>query len=176
MDIATQSEIVLRDSGYETWSRSIKSRTMVCFENIVVVGFVHVFSSAKELLEKWETAQHIALFSHSTQLRLADLKAWNVYSIFLAEDGTKSDQYEVERVEENLTLARKIARINVRTRDDVKHALLPLTAVKTQPMISDANFESRFRSRLRSIPDEVLNAFLGDVEADEIAKMLMEKS
>lgn len=86
-----QSEIVLRDAGYETWRRSISSHAMTCFENVIIMGFVHVFSSARDLLERWESAQYIALSSHSMQLRMAGPKAWNVHSIFLAENGTKSE-------------------------------------------------------------------------------------
>lgn len=58
----------------------------------------------------------------------------------------------------------------------MKRALLPLTAVKTQSVLWDVNFESRLRSRLRGIPEDALMAFLGDGKADEIARILMEKS
>lgn len=176
MDISRQSEIFLREVGYETWIWSNRSCAVTCFENAMLIGFVHAFSSAEDLLKDWESSQYIVLSSHSAQLRAAGEKAWNVYSVFLAENGTQSEQREVERIEENFSLTRKIARINVRTQDDVRHAFLPLTTVKSQGLPSNADFESRLRSRLKDIPENTLGAFLGRGSADEVARMLVENS
>ncbi|MBP7615747.1 MAG: hypothetical protein KA756_08845 [Steroidobacteraceae bacterium] len=148
---------------------------MTCFENAALIGFVHVFSSADELLPRWEAAQQAVLSRHSAALRAAGAKAWNVYSIFLAEDQAPSQQRAVERIEENFALTRKIARAGVRTQEDVARALLPLTAVKAQPMLSDTNFQDRLRARLKDVSADVLTAFLGVASAEEVVRMLTEQ-
>jgi outer membrane protein TolC len=148
---------------------------VTCFENAALIGFVHVFSSADELLAHWEAAQQVVLSRHSATLRAAGAKAWNVYSVFLAEEQAPTQQRAVERIEENFSLTRKIARAGMRTQDDVERALLSLTAVKAQPILSDADFQDRLRARLKDVSAEVLTAFLGDTSAEEVAKILVEK-
>ncbi len=175
MDIATQSEIFLRDAGYETWAWSNESHEATCFENATLIGFVHVFSTAEELLSIWESAQQNVLSSHSALLQAAGDKAWNVYSVFLSENGTKSEQREVERIEEDFSQTRKIARTNVRTQDDIERTLLLFTAVRTQSMLLNADFENRFRSRMKNVSEDVLTGFLGGGDADDVARMLLEK-
>jgi len=148
---------------------------VTCFENAALIGFVHVFPSADELLARWEAAQQSVLARHSAALRAAGAKAWNVYSVFLAEEQAPSQQRAVERIEENFALTRKIARAGVRTQDDVERALLPLTAVKAQPILSDTDFQDRLRARLNDVSPDVLTAFLGATSAEEVAKILVEK-
>lgn len=175
MDIATQTEIILRGAGYDTWPWTGGNPAVICFENAALIGFVHVFSSADNLLARWEAAQTAALSRHSTALRAAGAKAWNVYSVFLAEEQAPTQQRAVERIEEDFALTRKIARAGVRTQDDVERALLPLTAVRAQPILSDTDFEDRLRARLKDVPADVLTAFLGTTGAEEVAKILAEK-
>jgi hypothetical protein len=175
MDIATQAELVLRGSGYETWRWTGASPAVTCFENAALIGFVHVFSSSEDLLARWEAVQHAALSRHSAALRAAGVKAWNVYSVFLAEEQSPTQQRAVERIEENFALTRKIARAGVRTLDDVERALLPLTAVKAQPVLSDTDFQDRLRARLKDVSANTLTAFLGATTAEEVAKILAEK-
>lgn len=175
MDIATHAEVVLRGAGYETWPWTGVSPAVTCFENAALIGFVHVFSLADDLLARWEAAQQLVLSRHSAALRVAGAKAWNVYSVFLAEEQAPVQQRAVERIEENFALTRKIARVGVRTQDDVERALLPLTSVKAQPILSDTDFQDRLRSRLRDVSADVLTAFLGTTSAEEVAKILAEK-
>jgi len=175
MDIATQTEIILRGAGYETWPWTGVTPAVICFENAALIGFVHVFSSADELLARWEAAQQTVLSRHSAVLRAAGAKAWNVYSVFLAEEQAPTQQRAVERIEENFVLTRKIARAGVRTQDDVERALLPLTAIKAQPILSDTDFQDRLRARLKDVSADVLTAFLAATSAEEVAKILAEK-
>ncbi|MBE0614140.1 MAG: hypothetical protein IH604_10780 [Burkholderiales bacterium] len=175
MDIATQTEIILRGAGYETWPWTGVTPAVICFENAALIGFVHVFSSADELLARWEAAQQTVLSRHSAALRAAGAKAWNVYSVFLTVEQAPTQQRAVERIEENFVLTRKIARAGVRTQDDVERALLPLIAVKAQPILSDTDFQDRLRARLKDVSADVLTAFLAATSAEEVAKILAEK-
>lgn len=175
MDVSTHVEILLREAGYETWPWTGVSPAVTCFENAAIIGFVHVFRSADDLLERWDSAQHAVLSRHSAALRLAGAKAWNVYSVFLAEDQSPRQQRAVERIEENFSLTRKIARAGVRTVADVERALLPLTVVNAQPILSDTDFKGRLRARLKDVSDDVLTAFLGSASAEDLATILLEK-
>ncbi len=172
MDIFTQAEIVLRDAGYNTWTWSGSSPSVVCFENISVLGFVHVFASAAALLERWTADQQAVLTRHAPALRAAGKKAWNVYSVFLTEEQAPQAQRAVDQIEEDFSLTRKIARTAVRTPDDVERALQPLTRVRAQPLLGDANFEARLRTRLKDVPEAAVTAFLGSVKAEEVARIL----
>lgn len=172
MDIATQAEIILRKAGYDTWPWTGVSPAVTCFENAALIGFIHVFASVADLLAHWETAQQAVLSRHTAALRTAGAKAWNVYSVFLTAEQASSRQRTIERIEEDFALTRKIARAAIRTTDDLESALLPLTAVKAQPILADANFEARLRTRLKDVPQDALTAFLGETKADEVARIL----
>lgn len=172
MDTATQAEIVLRSAGYDTWSWTGASPAVTCFENAAVIGFLHIFPSAHDLLTRWNAAQQTVLLRHAPALKVAGAKAWNVYSIFLTPDKSTDERRAIERIEEDFTLTRKIARGAIQTSDDVEQALLPLTAVRAQPLLADADFQARLQSRLKDVPSEALTAFLGEVTADEVARIL----
>lgn len=176
MDIATQTEVLLRGAGYETWTWAGATPPVICFENAALIGFVHVFPSTSDLLSRWQEAQNAALSRHGPALRAAGAKAWNVYSVFLTEEQAPNRHWLVERIEEDFTLTRKIARASVRTQDDLERTLLPLTAIRAQPLVSEADFEDRLRARLKDVPSNVLAAFLGTTSAEEVARILSEES
>lgn len=175
MDIATHTEVLLREAGYETWTWTGVAPAVVCFENAALIGFVHLFSSANDLLTSWQGAQTATLSRHGPALRAAGAKAWNVYSVFLTEELAPTRQREVERIEEDFALTRKIARAGVRTQEDLERTLLPLMAVRAHPLPSDTDFEDRLRARLKDVSPDALTAFLGTTPADEVARILAEK-
>ena len=176
IDISTQTEVILREAGYETWTWTGTTPTVICFENAALIGFVHIFPSANDLLTRWQEAQNAALSRHGPALRTAGAKAWNVYSVFLTEEQDPTQQRAVERIEEDFSLTRKIARVGVRTQDDLERSLLPLTLVRAQPLISESDFEHRLRARLKDVSPEVFAAFLGITPAEEVARILTENS
>jgi hypothetical protein len=75
MDIGTQTEIILREAGFETWPWTGGIVPVICFENAAVAGFMHFFSSAEDLLARWEQAQSASLNRHTVSLRSAGAKA-----------------------------------------------------------------------------------------------------
>ena len=168
MDIATQTEIVLRDARYDTWSWT----GVTCFENAALMGFVHVFESADALLAGWEMSQQTTLARHAPAFRSAGAKAWNVYSVFLTSDPTPQHIRAIEQIEEDFALTRKIARASIETPEDVERALLPLISVKATPRLSASNFEARLRNRLKDVSSDVVTAFLGQTPGVEVARIL----
>lgn len=172
MDISTQSEIVLRDAGYETWISTSAYGITMCFENAAIIGFVHVFDSVRSLLAHWKERQEIILARHTVELRGAGLKAWNVYSVFLTEEYATTQRQKIAQIEENFELTRKIARASIRTPRDVEQALLPLTTIRAQPILGDVDFVKRIRSQLTDVSPRAVTAFLGGANTDDVAKLL----
>ncbi len=172
MDIGTQTEIILREAGFETWPWTGGTVPVICFENAVVAGFVHLFSSAQDLLTLWEQAQHATLNRHSVSLRSAGAKAWNIYSIFLAETGTPEIARQIERIEEDFSMARKLARGDIRSADDLRAALLPLLPIQAQPSLGKSHISERLRSRLSELSPAVVEAFIGPTSAPDVAHMI----
>src|SRR4051812_42464538 len=117
MDLTTQVEIVLRDSRFETWrSPDSKDPVLIHFENQAVLGFVLVFATARALIERWQASQASCLQRFASSIRPSGNKAWNVYSVFLTQERTDvQTSFLIERIEEDFTLTRKIARSNLAT-------------------------------------------------------------
>ncbi|MEX3932093.1 hypothetical protein AB4Y32_09830 [Paraburkholderia phymatum] len=176
MDILTQAEILLRDAQYETWTWTGSAGPVTCFENAALMGFVHAFDNADGLLTAWKESQQVALARHATSLRGAGAKAWNVYSVFLTPDRDAHRGREIERIEEDFSLTRKIARASITTADDVEKALLPMLSIRSKPLLGASNFETRLRARLKDIPLDAVTAFLNETTPAEVARILGEKS
>lgn len=172
MDIFTQVEILLRDAQYETWTWTSSVGPVTCFESAALMGFVYVFDTADALLGAWKEDQKVALTRHAASLRGAGAKAWNVYSVFLTPDQEARRRREIERIEEDFSLTRKIARASITTPDDVEKALLPLLSIRSKPLLGASHFETRLRTRLKDIPPEAVTAFLNETSPTEIARIL----
>lgn len=172
MDIFTQAEIFLRDAQYETWMWAGPAGSVICFENAALMGFVYVFDTTDALLGTWSANQQVALARHAALLRGAGAKAWNVYSVFLTSDMDARRGREIERIEENFSLTRKIVRASITTPDDVEKALLPLLSIRSKPLLGASNFETRLRTRLKDIPPDAVTAFLNETTPAEVARIL----
>ena len=61
--------------------------------------------------------------------------------------------------------ARKIARGDVRSADDLRAALLPLLPIQAQPTLGESRYSERLRSRLKELPPAVVEAFIGPASA-----------
>lgn len=177
MDIHTQVEIVLRGAGYDTWPWADGTREVTCFESQSVAGFVHVFDTCDALLKGWRESQQVVLQRHAAALRPAGVKAWNIYSVFLTSDaGTPFDVFEVEKIEEDFTLTRKIAKCNVAIAEDVANALLPLLPITSFVGVTLTDYQTQLQKRLGEVDQRVATAFLSQQPASEVAALLVESS
>jgi hypothetical protein len=173
--LLNQSEIALRRAGYDTWPWSNGLVPVICFENDTVVGFVHVFADADDLHSRWLAAQATALDRHATALRRAGDKAWNVYSIFLtASSAPASIARAIERIEEDFTMTRKIARTGVVTAADVARALLPLLPIQSKPVLDTSNYGERLGVHLVDVQRRAVAAFLSEAKPADIVQILAE--
>lgn len=172
MDISSQTEILLRDAGYETWVWTGPLAPVVVFESQTVAGFVHVFADGQSLLKNWFEAQRQTLDRHALVLRGAGDKAWNVYGVFLAGTATADEVREIERLDEDFTLTRKIGRANLQTNDELRTALLPLLPVQSSGLAEASRFDDLLRTRLKNVPEAVVDAFLGPATSADVSHML----
>ena len=176
MDLQKETEIVLRDGGYETWPWQKGLVPAVCFEDELILGFVHYFASTDDLVSKWEDAQSTALLRFRPALRNAGEKAWNVYSIFITVDvADDSMTSKLDSIEENFEQTRKLVRTGVISTANLKNALLPLLPIQNRPQINESNMEERLRVTLQEINPAAAKAFLGKATPIDIAQILAEK-
>ena len=175
MDIPTQAEIVLRDGQYETWVWN-GPVPITCFENASVMGFLHVFVSSTALISGWPEVQQATLARHASIIRSAVAKAWNIYFVFLTADSDPAALRSIERIEENFSQTRKIARGALQTPADVERALLPLVPIRARPILGASQFESRLRTRLKDFNQNGVEAFISETPAGDVARILGETS
>ena len=174
MDIATQAEVLLRDAQYDTWAWSAVKTPVTCFENAVIMGFLHVFPSGRSLVDEWEERQKYTLTRFARALRSSGEKSWNIYSLFLTSDEEPDIANVIDRIEENFSFTRKIARSAIQNSRDLEAALLPLLSIASVPELGTADFEERIRSQLREVPPATMKAFMSKRSAHEVARLLEE--
>jgi hypothetical protein len=172
MEIETQAEILLRGAGYSTYPPERGDVSVTRFESEALIGFLYVFASSNELLQVWRQAQSQSLARYQPALRLAGDKAWNIYSVFLCQDASAELGPQIERIEEDFTLTRKIARSGIKVPADLRWALLPLLPLSSRATIAESDYVARLQSRLKDVSPEVIKAFLGSSTAIEVARIL----
>jgi len=172
MKIETQAEIVLREAGYTTYPPERLPISVLRFENEALIGFLYDFASADELLGVWRQAQSQTLARYQSTLRLAGDKAWNIYSVFLCQDASPELAPQIERIEEDFSLTRKIARGGIRVPADLRWALLPLLPISSHVTAVESDYISRLHNRLKDVTPEAVAAFLGASTAIEVARIL----
>ena len=159
MDIATRAEVLLRNAQYDTWSWSAMKPPIACFENAVIMGFLHVFPSGRALVEEWEERQKSTLTRFAPALRSCGDKGWNIYSVFLTSDDDPEFVNAIDRIEENFSFTRKIARWAIQNTRDLETALLPLLSITAVPELGTADFEKRLRRHLGEVPGSCDESF-----------------
>lgn len=163
-------EAVLREAHYDTW-RVKPGEGPLVFENPAVIGFVHVFPSAAALIDSWADVEQTTLRQFATRFRSAGEKAWNVYSIFLSE--VAGSESELEKIEENFVLTRKIARSGVATTSEVTASLLPILPLQSVPTLEDGDLEQRLRVQLEGIHAAAFEFLSGEATPADLANLLM---
>lgn len=171
MNLLEESRSILEKSGYRTLLET--NTAGVChFEDATVLGAVFVHNSVDEMLERWEASQDRFLGNNSSVLRNAPVKVWNIYTIHLTTDELNGTPAEHPfDIEQDFRGTRKIVRTGIKSRADLKDALLPLLAVQHQIVMSPKRITERLKERLLAT-SEVLAGLLEDVPEDEIANEL----
>jgi hypothetical protein len=175
MDIETQAEAILRDAEYTTWRWTGGRHPVVCFEDGVLMGFLHVFPDVQELVGNWQVAETTVLSAHALQLRRAGEKAWNVYSIFVTASAADVETArQVAKIEENLQRTRKMTHVGILSREQIEAALAAILPLARVQQSFEDDLEERIRKKLADVPRAALNAFFSSAEPSDVCRMLGE--
>ena len=173
MDLIREAKVVLENNGYSVEISS--QENILYFEDISVLGFLSVYQDVHSIVAGWEKDQDEFLKQHASCIRNAQAKAWNVYSIFLTrEDSPPQKKTELVRIEEDFRSTRKIARCNLKTRQDLTRCLLSLLPIQHSITMMPEDLILRLRSRL-SLSSALTDMLLGDATSDDILRGLSEE-
>jgi hypothetical protein len=175
IDLLTTTQTVLGEAGFETWLVRGTFGTIVCFEDISVMGFVGIFSTTDALLQDWKRFESEMLDRYAAPIRGSGEKAWNVYTVLLTTDAPSPEsKRSVRWIEEDLSRTRKLAGCDLQTRNDVLEALLPLVPVQQQAAIQADDANERLMKRIRAVAPSVENIALNDdVAVQDVVNVLM---
>lgn len=150
MQLAREAHLILHDAGFEI-EEVIDFEGILQFESANLVGVIAVLGSVQSMIENWTSVQDRFLRRNGAALRRDPLKAWNAYTVLLvAAEATDMERAAVHAIEENVSATRKIARVGIATKMDLRRALAPLlpllvvdstNAAASDPMRAKLNSE-----------------------------------
>jgi hypothetical protein len=162
MDLIAEARSVLERNNYSV-IRSRESDATIYFEDGNLMGFIWAAPTVGDICREWETRQDSFLKANSQFLRKSDLKAWNLYAVFLAMDEPiGEDRSNLVGIEEDFRAARKIARGGISTSKDVLVALLPLVPIQAVVSVNPEDALVRLKERVTSVPSSAVEIVLGD--------------
>jgi hypothetical protein len=165
---------MLDDAGYQV--RFLDSeRTRLGFEDQTVFGFVMLFESTMELINRWEEEQDTFIRKYSRVMQNVREKAWNAYSVFLVTEEPPKDLInELSKIEEDFHASRKIARGGLQSTDDVRETLAPLLPIKHLGTAEDVpGWRERFETR-SGLNDQLRQLILGEEDEKSIVKRMLD--
>lgn len=167
---------VLKAAGFQAELLAAPTENVLVFEGDTILGFVHVYAEIETLLSCWQLDADNVLGKHQFVIRRGGQKAWNVYSVFLAEQ-TPSDleRAVLASIEEDLRGTRKIARAGANSQSAVRDALLPLLPLQNAPQLDVADIELEIRQRTTELHAAIVDAFLSDSEEAIVLQVLEER-
>jgi hypothetical protein len=176
IDLLTTTQTVLGGAGLETWLiRASSGASVVCFEDVSVMGFAGIFPSTAALLTEWKRFESEMLDRFAVPIRNSGEKAWNVYTVLLTtEPASPEHRRSVRWIEEDLSRTRKLAGCDLQTRPDVVEALLPLMPVQQQAAIQADDANDRLLKRIGALAPSVEKIALNDsVTVQDVVQVLM---
>jgi len=172
-DVLQIASEFLSKSGYDVVFEAAPGIRCVGFENDVLFGFLIVFESVELLLEQWSNVSEEIYSRYQFQIRSSRDKAWNAYSILLAEGQANEQQRRLfSEIEEDLVGTRKIARGVSPDEVDIRNALLPVLRLQKAPQLEPVDMAAEIRVRAADIPGSALEAFLDAAPDDEVIRLM----
>lgn len=166
-----EARIVLEESGFATFLPTPDASALT-FEDISVLGQVHVLDSADDVLAKWQLLQDTFLRESAERLSRDASKAWNVYTVLLTSDSPSAEvTARLFSIEDDFRGTRKIARSGVLSRQDVSAALAPILPLQNVLSVGVLDAKQRLAERLRPI-NPALEKLVGDASVESIAASL----
>ena len=170
-EAAVRQQLV--NGGYGIGELDARDCRVVIFENATVLGFVFFYSDSSALFENWRTDSERILREAQFSLRQAGEKAWNTYTVFLADNRTNPDDgIKLHAIEENLIGTRKIARTGVKNLEELRLALLPLLGIRNAPRLEPIDMASEIRLRTSELPGDLVDGFIGNAPNSVMTQLL----
>jgi len=172
MNIMHYARAVLEEAKYDTFEQS-PTEDVFYFEDNSVLGFVKNCESVSTILSSWESIQDSFLKQYALRLRSETNKSWNVYSIYLSKDECSEEQKrKIFEIEENFRGTRKLVRTGIKSRSDIRNALLPLLPIQNLLSLRTEDIEQRLRERLSPDGSNPLVELLGPKTVKELTRNL----
>jgi hypothetical protein len=176
MDIQPQAEVILRKAGYRTRTLDSSGTPTLSFEDDSIIGFLKVFQTVAEMSSSWQDAERSLLSRYAVQFRAAPAKSWNIYCVFLVEQpAIGEDIYSIDRIEEDFSSTRKIARAGVSSISELQRALLPLLPLQVVTTAFSPDSGATLRSRLSILPRPVVDAVVTGQGPEEILRIVRQE-
>ncbi len=142
---------VLDGAGFETSLPRPDSLTLH-FEDVSVIGHVHVLDSGEEIAATWQAIQDEFLRQNSSRFMKDITKAWNIYTIVVTSSLPTPDvAAALFAIEEDFRGTRKIARAGIVTREDVVVALAPVLPLQNVLAVGLVDAKQRLVERLEAV-------------------------
>jgi len=171
MDIRQEVILLLHEADYRV-RENFDGMSSLYFENSTIMGFASIETSYDDIVANWKSRQDEFLRANAKRLRIAPLKAWNAYSIFLTSAPSNvAQKRNLYLIEEDFQGTRKIARSDILTRDDVERALYPILPVRNIAPLQLGDPIERLWLKLE-LPERVRKGLLGSATAEDLADIL----
>ena len=168
--------LVLEEAGFLTSVTRPDSQAFL-FEDDSVMGQLHVFVTARDVLGAWEKAQDEFLQTHLPVFRRNTAKAWNLYTVLIAtQPATDDDATRLSALEEDFRSTRKIARAGVSTRDEIMGALAPLLPFRNNLTLDLADTRGQWLDRVAAAHPSLRMLGADEASPAELANRLLEDS
>ena len=143
------------------------------FEDISIMGQIHVLGSADEIVTKWQVVQDEFLKHNASRFLRDATKAWNLYTILLtAQTPAPEVAARLFSIEDDFRGTRKIARAGVTTREDVAVALAPILPLRNVLAVGIVDAKERLVERLGAVTP-VLCSLVNGVPPESIVATLL---
>ncbi len=176
IDIPSSAQLLLREAGFSTRTRTVDGNQVICFEDEALIGFCCVFEKVGDLLSTWQSREMATLRQFAPSLQAAGDKAWNVYFALLSADTAQPEQVrQIRWIEEDLERTRKIAACGIGSREDIVRAFLPVLPLQYQPQLQLEDATERLKKRIATIAPRVSGAALDpEISAAEVIRLIVE--
>lgn len=164
--------VVLEGAGFATFAPRPDSLALQ-FEDISIIGLVHVLDTVDEILTKWQLIQDDFLRENASRFMRDTTKAWNLYTVLLtAEVPSHETAAWLFAIEDDFRGTRKIARAGVVSREDLTAALAPILPLSNVLAVGLVDAKQRLLERLAAVSPALRNLATG-APAEAIAASLL---
>jgi hypothetical protein len=177
IELLEECRRLLSEAAIATSVTETNRVTVLAFEGVTVLGFVIAYHDSAELLDRWYADSAALIADNQLSLRRAQAKAWNTYMVLLADTSASSPEQSIalRALEEDLIGTRKIARAGIKSREDLRSALLPLLPIQNAPRLEAVDMVTEIDLRTTELSERIRQAFLSGVPESVIAQVLEEE-